>query len=112
MRYLLMLFLSLSFVINSEESDFKEGDKFEAKKFDTISLYFYKADATRLNLARDLSYSLKDFVDYAAIDYRDIYKIRKGETFVLYLHFVISFTFLAALSVTSNEFFWRASRYL
>ena len=75
-----MLFLSLSFVINSEESDFKEGDKFEAKKFDTISLYFYKADATRLNLARDLSYSLKDFVDYAAIDYRDIYKIRKGET--------------------------------
>ena len=83
MRYLLMLFLSLSFVINSEESNFKEGDKFEAKKFDTISLYFYKADATRLNLARDLSYSLKDFVDYAAIDYRDIYKIRKGETFVL-----------------------------
>ena len=83
MRYLLMLFLSLSFVINSEESDFKEGDKFEAKKFDTISLYFYKADATRLNLARDLSYSLKDFVDYAALDYRDIYKIRKGETFVL-----------------------------
>ena len=43
MRYLLMLFLSLSFVINSEESDFIEGDKFESFIFDTISLYFYKA---------------------------------------------------------------------
>lgn len=83
MRYIFILLLSFSFWINSEELEFKEGDKFEAKKFDTISLFFYKSDATRVNIARDLSYSLSDFMDYGAVDFRDIYKIRKGETFVL-----------------------------
>lgn len=83
MRYIFILLLSFSSWINSEELEFKEGDKFEAKKFDTISLFFYKSDATRVNIARDLSYSLSDFMDYGAVDFRDIYKIRKGETFVL-----------------------------
>ena len=48
-----------------------------------FALFFYRADATRVNIARDLSYSLNDFMSYASVDQRDIYKIRKGDTFVL-----------------------------
>ena len=83
MRYLFLLLLILSFSIHTEESEFKEGDEFLAKKYKTIALFLYRADATRVNIARDLSYSLNDFMSYAAVDQRDIYKIRKGETFVL-----------------------------
>ena len=83
MRYLFLLLLILSFSIHTEESEFKEGDEFLAKKYETIALFLYRADATRVNIARDLSYSLNDFMSYAAVDQRDIYKIRKGETFVL-----------------------------
>ena len=83
MRYLFLLLLILSFSIHTEESEFKEGDEFQAKKYKTIALFLYRADATRVNIARDLSYSLNDFMSYAAVDQRDIYKIRKGETFVL-----------------------------
>ena len=73
----------LPFSIHTEESEFKEGDEFQAKKYDTIALFLYRADATRVNIARDLSYSINDFMSYAAVGQRDIYKIRKGETFVL-----------------------------
>ena len=83
MRYLFLLLLILPFSIHTEESEFKEGDEFLAKKYETIALFLYRADATRVNIARDLSYSLNDFMSYAAVDQRDIYKIRKGETFVL-----------------------------
>ena len=83
MRYLFLLLLILPFSILTEESEFKEGDEFLAKKYETIALFLYRADATRVNIARDLSYSLNDFMSYAAVDQRDIYKIRKGETFVL-----------------------------
>ena len=83
MRYLFLLLLILPFSIHTEESEFKEGDEFLAKKYETITLFLYRADATRVNIARDLSYSLNDFMSYAAVDQRDIYKIRKGETFVL-----------------------------
>ena len=80
MRYLFLLLLILPFSIHTEESEFKEGDEFLAKKYETIALFLYRADATRVNIARDLSYSLNDFMSYAAVDQRDIYKIRKGET--------------------------------
>ena len=83
MRYLFLLLLIIPFSILTEESEFKEGDEFQAKKYETIALFLYRADATRVNIARDLSYSLNDFMSYAAVDQRDIYKIRKGETFVL-----------------------------
>ncbi len=83
MRYLFLLLLILPFSIHTEESEFKEGDEFLVKKYETIALFLYRADATRVNIARDLSYSLNDFMSYAAVDQRDIYKIRKGETFVL-----------------------------
>ena len=80
MRYLLLFIFTLSFSIIAEESEFKEGDEFLAKKYETIALFFYRADATRVNIARDLSYSLNDFMSYASVDQIDIYKIRKGDT--------------------------------
>ena len=81
MKYLITLFLTASSLMFSEEVLYAEGDIFEAKKYEAVALYFYKADAIRLNTARDFSFSLNDFLNYAAIDTRDIYKIRKGDTF-------------------------------
>ena len=81
MKYLITLFLIASSFMFSEEVLYEEGDTFEAKKYEAVALYFYKADAIRLNTARDFSFSLNDFLNYAAIDTRDIYKIRKGDTF-------------------------------
>ena len=81
MKYLITLFLTASSFMFSEEVLYAEGDTFEAKKYEAVALYFYKADAIRLNTARDFSFSLNDFLNYAAIDTRDIYKIRKGDTF-------------------------------
>lgn len=83
MRYLLLLILTSSLYVNSEDQGYKEGDEFQAKKFKTIALFLYKTDATKVNIARDLSFSLRDFMNYATVDQRDIYKIRKGDTFVL-----------------------------
>lgn len=81
MKYLITLFLTASSFMFSEEVLYAEGDTFEAKKYEAVALYFYKADAIRLNTARDFSFSLNDFLNYATIDTRDIYKIRKGDTF-------------------------------
>ena len=81
MKYLITLFLTASSLMFSEEVLYAEGDIFEAKKYEAVALYFYKADAIRLNTARDFSFSLNDFLNYATIDTRDIYKIRKGDTF-------------------------------
>ena len=83
MRYLFLLLLILPFSIHTEESEFKEGDEFQAKKFEAIAVYLYKADASRVNTARELSFSLNDFLDHATVDTRDIFRIRKGDTFTL-----------------------------
>jgi len=37
MRYLLLFIFTLSFSIIAEESEFKEGDEFLAKKYETIA---------------------------------------------------------------------------
>ena len=39
MRYLFLLLLILPFSIHTEESEFKEGDEFQAKKYETIALF-------------------------------------------------------------------------
>ena len=83
MRYYFLLILTFPFLIQSADLEFKEGDEFLANKFETIALYFYKSDATRVNIARDLSFSIHDFITYGAVDQRDIYKIKRGETFIL-----------------------------
>ena len=83
MRYLFLIILTSPFLLHSADMEFKEGDEFLANKFETIALFFYKSDATRVNLARDLSFSIHDFITYGAVDQRDIYKIKRGETFIL-----------------------------
>ena len=83
MRYLFLLILTFPLLIQSADLEFKEGDEFIANKFETIALFFYKSDATRVNIARDLSFSIHDFMTYGAVDQRDIYKIKRGETFIL-----------------------------
>ena len=83
MRYLFLLILTFPLLIQSADLEFKEGDEFIANKFETIALFFYKSDATRVNIARDFSFSIHDFMTYGAVDQRDIYKIKRGETFIL-----------------------------
>ena len=83
MRYLFLLILTFPLLIQSADQEFKEGDEFVANKFETIALFFYKSDATRVDIARDLSFSIHDFMTYGAVDQRDIYKIKRGETFIL-----------------------------
>ena len=83
MRYFFLIILTFSLSIESTDLEFKEGDKFLANKFETIALFFYKSDATRVDIARDLSFSIHDFMTYGAVDQRDIYKIKRGETFIL-----------------------------
>ena len=83
MRYLFLVILTFPFLIQSADLEFKEGDEFLANKFETIALFFYKSDATSVNLARDLSFSIHDFMTYGAVNQRDIYKIKRGETFIL-----------------------------
>ena len=83
MRYLFLTILTFSLSIESTDLEFKEGDEFLANKFETIALFFYKSDATRVDIARDLSFSIHDFMTYGAVDQRDIYKIKRGETFIL-----------------------------
>ena len=83
MRYFYFLLLLIPLLTNANEKDFKEGDEFQAKKFEAIAVYLYKADASRVNTARELSFSLNDFLDHATVDTRDIFRIRKGDTFTL-----------------------------
>ena len=83
MRYYFLIILTFPLLIQSANLEFKEGDEFLANRFETIALYFYKSDATRVDIARDLSFSIHDFITYGAVDQRDIYKIKRGETFIL-----------------------------
>ena len=83
MRYFFLIILTFSLSIESTDLEFKEGDEFLVNKFETIALFFYKSDATRVDIARDLSFSIHDFMTYGAVDQRDIYKIKRGETFIL-----------------------------
>jgi len=83
MRYLFLIILTFPLFIQSADMEFKEGDEFLANKFETIALFFYKSDATRVDIARDLSFSIRDFMTYGAVDQRDIYKVKRGETFIL-----------------------------
>ena len=83
MRYFFLIILTFSLSIESTDLEFKEGDEFLANKFETIALFFYKSDATRVDIARDLSFSIHDFMTYGAVDQRDIYKVKRGDTFIL-----------------------------
>jgi hypothetical protein len=73
--------LSLTFF--AEETIYQEGDSFESTKSRSVVLYEYKTDASRVNIALRFAFNAEEFMEYAAVDSRDIYKVRKGDTFVL-----------------------------
>ena len=83
MKFLNVLTLILSLSIFAGEVAYKEGDSFQSKKSREVVLYQYKTDATRVNTALMFAFNLGDFVEYAAVDSRDIYKVRRGDTFLL-----------------------------
>ena len=78
---ILILILPLTFF--AEEITYKEGDSFESVRSHSVVLYAYQADARRVNNALQFSFNAQEFMKYAAVDSRDIYKVRRGDAFVL-----------------------------
>jgi len=78
---ILILILPLTFF--AEETTYKEGDSFESVRSHSVVLYAYQADARRVNNALQFSFNAQEFMKYAAVDSRDIYKVRRGDAFVL-----------------------------
>ena len=83
MKFFLIFILILPLTFFAEESIYKEGDSFESTKSRSVVLYEYKTDASRVNIALRFAFNVEEFMEYAAVDSRDIYKVRRGDTFVL-----------------------------
>ena len=77
------LCLHLTFSVYSEDKGFVSGDELILNRSNELILYHYKGDATRAYMARELNYSLTEFIDYGAVDGRDIYKTRRGDSIKL-----------------------------
>ena len=86
MKFLNVLILILSLSLFTEEITYKEGDSFQSTKSRSLVLYEYKADASRVNMALRFAFNAEDFMEYASVDSRDIYKVRKGDTFLSLIH--------------------------
>ena len=83
MKFFNILILILPLTFFAEEIAYEEGDSFESTKSRSVVLYEYKTDATRVNTALRFAFNVQEFMEYASVDSRDIYKIRRGDTFVL-----------------------------
>ena len=83
MKFINILILILPLTFFAEEITYKEGDSFESTKSRSVVLYEYKTDASRVNTALRFAFNVEEFMEYASVDSRDIYKIRRGDTFVL-----------------------------
>ena len=83
MKFFNILILIFPLTFFAEEITYKEGDSFESTKSRSVVLYEYKTDASRVNIALRFAFTAEEFIDYAAVDTRDIYKVRRGDTFVL-----------------------------
>ena len=83
MKFFLIFILILPLTFFAEEIIYKEGDSFESTKSSSVVLYEYKTDASRVNIALRFAFNVKEFMEYAAVDSRDIYKVRRGDAFVL-----------------------------
>ena len=83
MKFFTIFILMLPLTFFAEETIYQEGDSFESTKSRSVVLYEYKTDASRVNIALRFAFNVEEFVEYAAVDSRDIYKVRKGDTFVL-----------------------------
>ena len=79
MKIIFFIILIFPFSLFSKEAEYVIGSELESDRSSSIALYHYRADAVRLNTARDFDFSTEDFLRHAAIDARDIYKARKGD---------------------------------
>ena len=79
MKTIFFIILIIPLLLFSKEAEYVIGSELESDRSSSIALYHYRADAVRLNTARDFDFSTEDFVRHAAIDARDIYKVRKGD---------------------------------
>jgi len=79
MKTIFFIILIIPLLLFSKEAEYVIGSELESDRSSLIALYHYRADAVRLNTARDFDFSTEDFVRHAAIDARDIYKARKGD---------------------------------
>jgi len=75
---ILLSFLTPSLLFSST-LDYEIGDELESKRSSDIALFHFKTDAIKLQIARDHTFSLNDFILHGSVDSRDIYKPRKGE---------------------------------
>jgi len=83
MKFFTIFILMLPLTFFAEEITYEEGDSFESTKSRSVVLYEYKADASKVNTALRFAFNVEEFVEYASVDSRDIYKVRRGDTFVL-----------------------------
>ena len=83
MKFFNILIFIFPLTFFTEEIAYKEGDSFESTKSRSVVLYEYKTDASRVNIALRFAFNAEEFIEYAAVDTRDIYKVRRGDTFVL-----------------------------
>jgi hypothetical protein len=83
MKFFNILILILPLTFFAEEITYKEGDSFQSTKSRSLVLYEYKTDASRVNIALRFAFNVEEFMEYAAVDSRNIYKVRRGDIFVL-----------------------------
>tara|TARA_B100001029_G_scaffold48612_1_gene38655 strand:+ start:31466 stop:31846 length:381 start_codon:yes stop_codon:yes gene_type:complete len=112
MKFLNILILTVPLTFFATEDIYEEGDSFKSTKSRSVVLYEYKTDASRVNIALQFAFNAEEFIEYAAVDSRDIYKIRRGDTFVLTESFKDGDIFQVTLTSkkTNNEKYFILSK--
>ena len=112
MKFLNILILTIPLTFFATEDIYDEGDSFKSTKSRSVVLYEYKTDASRVNIALQFAFNAEEFIEYAAVDSRDIYKIRRGDTFVLTESFKDGDIFQVTLTSkkTNNEKYFILSK--
>ena len=112
MKFLNILILTIPLTFFATEDIYEEGDSFKSTKSRSVVLYEYKTDASRVNIALQFAFNAEEFIEYAAVDSRDIYKIRRGDTFVLTESFKDGDIFKVTLTSkkTNNEKYFILSK--
>ena len=112
MKFLNIFILIVPLSLFATEDIYEEGDSFKSTKSRSVVLYKYKTDASRVNIALQFAFNAEEFIEYAAVDSRDIYKIRRGDTFVLTESFKDGDIFQVTLTSkkTNNEKYFILSK--
>ncbi|MEC7910332.1 MAG: hypothetical protein VYC46_01380 [Pseudomonadota bacterium] len=79
---LLVLFFSLS-TQAEQETIYEIGDELEARKHSSLVLFHYKKDVNKVILLKKQIISYEDNFNFATVDSRDLYKIKRGEKIIL-----------------------------